>query len=126
MGSVNFYAGGTDPVDGTLLTITLQPGAYAETGDYTVSLSYDEEDTVCDAPDGAFGECITLAVEGTVVRGDVNGDGDLSNADAILVLRQIAELVTLDEAQRLAADVNGDGAVNLLDVLAIIADIVGD
>lgn len=52
--------------------------------------------------------------------GDVNGDGVISQADAILIQRYIIELETLDNYQLIAADVSGDGVVSLEDAIRIL------
>ncbi len=50
-----------------------------------------------------------------IIYGDINGDGRINIADANLVRRCAAKLITLDEKQMTAADVNGDGRVNIAD-----------
>lgn len=55
-----------------------------------------------------------------VTLGDVNGDGSVDNLDAAYVLKYSANIVTFNEAQKIAADVNGDGKVNSLDAAAIL------
>ena len=57
--------------------------------------------------------------------GDLNADGDVNVADAILVLRSIVGLVSLEPYQALIADVNGDGNVNVGDAILILRYIVG-
>ena len=57
--------------------------------------------------------------------GDANRDGDVNVGDAILVLRYIVGLETLDGPGWHAADVNGDNDVNVGDAIAILRWIVG-
>ncbi len=59
-----------------------------------------------------------------IVYGDVNGDEEVNVSDAILVLRHIAALTTLDQAQLEAADVNSDGCVDVADAILILRYIV--
>jgi len=47
--------------------------------------------------------------------GDVNGDGVISMADAVLIQQYGLQLVELDKYQLIAADVDGDGSVTLKD-----------
>ena len=59
----------------------------------------------------------------TLVRGDIDGDGDVTMKDVLLIRKFIAKMTdTLDEA---AADVNGDGSVDMKDVLLIRKFIAG-
>lgn len=49
-------------------------------------------------------------------RGDVNRDGTISTADALLAQRYVGKLVTFDAAQRFLGDMNNDGQINTADV----------
>lgn len=53
------------------------------------------------------------------IYGDVNGGGELTGGDAILMLRHISGLKALEGDALLAADVNRDGFVTLADVIAL-------
>ncbi len=64
------------------------------------------------------------ASSGEPAMGDVNGNGVVTVADAILVLRHIVDMSKLDSEQLKRADVNGDGAVNVGDVVLILRYIV--
>ena len=55
-----------------------------------------------------------------ILLGDINGDGNISAADARLVLRASARLDTLNEWQTLAADVNADGNISASDARRIL------
>lgn len=52
--------------------------------------------------------------------GDVNDNGKIQANDAMLVLRHVAKLVTLDETAQLAADVNGNGKIQANDAMLIL------
>lgn len=52
-------------------------------------------------------------------RGDVNRDGWISTADALLVQKYISKFLTLDAAQKFLGDMNNDGQVSLTDVTMI-------
>lgn len=47
-----------------------------------------------------------------IIKGDVNGDGKISAADARLALQASAKMVTLESPYFLAADINSDGTVS--------------
>ncbi|HCB96542.1 MAG TPA: hypothetical protein DEP65_13820 [Ruminococcus sp.] len=51
--------------------------------------------------------------------GDVNGDGVLTIADATLIQKYLANIVSLDSKQLAAADVNQDGTIDVIDVTKI-------
>ena len=52
--------------------------------------------------------------------GDVDGDGNITSADALLVLRKSVKLETFTDEQITAADVNKDGEINSADALFIL------
>lgn len=56
--------------------------------------------------------------------GDVNQDGDVTAADALLVLQSVVKLTTLTDAQEAAADVNCDGDIAAEDALIILKYVV--
>ena len=60
-----------------------------------------------------------IPIGGTIVYGDVNGDGSVTIDDATLVQKAVAELAELDAKQQKAADVNGDGDVTIDDATLI-------
>lgn len=49
--------------------------------------------------------------------GDVNGDGKINLADALLANKQSVNLITLEEQGFKAADIDGDSAVKLIDAI---------
>lgn len=55
-----------------------------------------------------------------VVKGDVNGDGKVTAADAREALRAVAKIDSLSDKQKQAADVNGDGKVTADDARTIL------
>jgi hypothetical protein len=73
--------------------------------------------------------CIALAMpvfaESEFKYGDVNSTGEVDVADAILVLRHIVGLITLEGDDLHAADVNASGAVDVADAILILRKIVG-
>ena len=57
--------------------------------------------------------------------GDVNEDGHITAVDARLVLQEVAGLVELNTAKRLAADVNGDKQITAVDARIILQHVAG-
>ncbi len=53
------------------------------------------------------------------VKGDVNRDGELNNADLVMIARYLVDLVEFDAKQMEIADFNDDGAVNNKDLVLI-------
>lgn len=52
-------------------------------------------------------------------QGDVNGDGNVSSIDYLIVRKHLIKLTTLEGAELTRADVNNDGKVNSSDYIAI-------
>lgn len=52
--------------------------------------------------------------------GDINTDGKINSADALLVLQSSTGIITLTDTQKLLADVNKDGRINSTDALLIL------
>jgi len=63
----------------------------------------------------------SLTVE---LHGDVNFDGVIDIRDAVLVMKHILAIETLDETQMKAADVNFDGKINVQDVALILQQVL--
>ena len=60
-----------------------------------------------------------------VVYGDVNGDGEVTVADALMVLQHSVGKITLDETVLKNADVDGEEGITVTDALAILQASVG-
>ena len=58
-------------------------------------------------------------------RGDVNGDGRISNLDALMLLQAINDLLNLDAEQFARADLNGDGVLSAAEALRILQYVNG-
>ncbi len=56
----------------------------------------------------------------STVYGDVNGDGAVDTADAVLVLQRAAKLIGDDNLNTVAADVNGDNTIDTADAVLIL------
>lgn len=57
---------------------------------------------------------------------DVNGDDDVTAADARLLLLSLVDLVDMSEGHRISADLNGDGDFDSSDVRALLLGLVQD
>lgn len=62
---------------------------------------------------------LTAEESSSTLKGDVNGDGTVDAADAVLVQRYDAGMVTFSDTQLKAADVNSDGTVDAADAVLI-------
>ena len=61
----------------------------------------------------------------TGIIGDVDLDGDVDVADAILALRYCMHLIDLNDDQLAQGDVNGDGVVSIDDAILILRIAMG-
>ncbi|MBR5949682.1 MAG: FMN-binding protein [Clostridia bacterium] len=57
--------------------------------------------------------------------GDVNADGSVTTADALIAARAALGLIELNEGQLSAADMNGDGSVTVTDAVLILRAALG-
>lgn len=60
-----------------------------------------------------------LAAYDTVIYGDLNGDGRISNVDLVRLTKHILKIETYAGAELAAADVGGDGKVSNKDLVAV-------
>lgn len=58
-------------------------------------------------------------------KGDINHDGSVNAADALLILKAAVGKTQLDAAQAIASDLNADGKINAQDALMILKIAVG-
>ncbi|MBR5134815.1 MAG: hypothetical protein IKV35_04390 [Clostridia bacterium] len=65
-----------------------------------------------------------FSVMAVAMPSDVNGDGELSTADARVLLLSLTGAVTLTEEQRSAADANGDGEITSSDARAMLVTVL--
>lgn len=59
----------------------------------------------------------TVNVAGVILKGDVDGNGEVALKDALMVFQHVNGKITLDDEQLAAADVATNGAVELADAL---------
>ncbi len=120
-----------DPVDvtetGTLFELTLHTAEEVEPGIYPIKVSYSPANTF--TADGLDAD-LTYAKIGFVgdsdlLKGDVNGDGRITNADVVLIARHIIGLEKIAAEREFLADVNNDGATSLADAIYLARYILG-
>ncbi|MCH5278202.1 MAG: dockerin type I repeat-containing protein [Christensenellaceae bacterium] len=63
---------------------------------------------------------LLAAIEVDVIPGDVDGDGSLSTADALMILRSAMQLIVLEGNAFAAADYDGNGSVTVADALVVL------
>ena len=90
------------------------------TQDYTAALGHDYQNGVCTR----CGEADPDYTE-PLAFGDLDGDGDVAAADAVLMARYLVDLVDLTEEQRLAADITHDGDITSADAILLARFLVG-
>ena len=57
--------------------------------------------------------------------GDIDGDGNITSADALKILQSVTNLSQLDDMQSCLADIDGDGIVTSADALRLLQYTVG-
>lgn len=101
-----------------------------DNGLYSIDLSNNYAVSYCGMIGGNFEIMGLYSVSGQVppapaLTGDVNGDGVVDTADALIVLRYSMTIGDLTPAEQEAADVNHDGAVTTDDALLILRYALG-
>ena len=93
-------------------------------GEHTLTWTYHKDGTVNKPGDCFMIDNVSVPeaepTEPTEVLGDVDLDGDVDTADALLALRYSMGLIELTEQQLAQAEVDGDGEVTIVDSLLII------
>ena len=112
------------PDDATVKNLTWvssdeQTATVSRTGIVT-ALSVGETTITATTVDGGYSAEIKIIVTAAAQLGDVNGDGYIDAADALICLRASVGLITLTLEQEAAADVNHDGLVDAGDAILIL------
>ena len=112
------------PDDATVKNLTWvssdeQTATVSRTGIVT-ALSVGETTITATTVDGGYSAEIKIIVTAAAPLGDVNGDGYIDAADALLCLRASVGLITLTPEQEAAADVNHDGLIDAGDAILIL------
>lgn len=112
------------PDDATVKNLTWvssdeQTATVSRTGIVT-ALSVGETTITATTVDGGYSAEIKIIVTAAAQLGDVNGDGYIDAADALLCLRTSVGLITFTPEQEAAADVNHDGLIDAGDAILIL------
>lgn len=89
----------------------------------TLSLVDDKTDKVMDTYKVDI--CVHNKAEKPFIKGDVNGDGNITAVDARMVLQVVAGLKTNDYTMNKVADMNGDGTISAVDARIILQIVAG-
>ena len=68
---------------------------------------------------------VTAVYTANGIMGDVDGDGIVTIADAVAIMRHALDLTHIPEQYLPFADVNGDGTVNLSDAVTVMRMAIG-
>lgn len=117
---VTMTDGGTLDTETGIVSYSMRP----ETVSYTYRTN---------VPAGTPGNAAELSVswkavydgEAPVLSGDMDGDGELTSADVVLLARYLAGAETLTEAQLTAADLNADGVITSADLVLLARKVAG-
>ncbi len=69
---------------------------------------------------GGFKTSVEVIVNGSVMKGDPDGDGEITVADALIALRVAAKLFVPTEDEFATCDIDGDGEITVSDALRIL------
>lgn len=61
----------------------------------------------------------SLTADAATVRGDVNGDGNITMKDASMIIMAVIGNISLTEDQQVSADFDGDGSLSTKDVFLL-------
>ena len=89
----------------------------ASTGTYTFQWRYTKDYSVDSNDDCGYVDNVVYNRAYTL--GDVDFNGTVDSADALMIMRYAMQLSALDPSQLLAADINDDGVVDSLDALML-------
>ena len=101
---------------GTLLSVTFTAKTAGQT---QLRLDSFQLAAVTGTPITAGPHEIVITIEGRLVTGDVNRDGQVSILDMVLVAKQFGETVPANSA----IDVNGDGIISILDLIIVASNL---
>lgn len=91
---------------------------------YFVTFTTDNQPVDWNTPNLASN--VTITTRGAVgLMGDLNGDGSVTAADAVLLAKHLIGLSGLDEAQLAQADLDGDGSITAADAVLLAKKLVG-
>jgi len=104
--------------DGTLLTLQFKVGEKG--GNYSIDMSIEEAETSEEEMPFVTQDANIENIGNEAQMGDVNGDGNINFADAIVLLRFDIGFAELSDYQKSISDVNNDGDVDFADAIKIL------
>lgn len=108
----------------TTVTYTIE-----NSGEYVIGWMYEKNYTGAQYSDKVWVDNIKINANGSTPQpgtvGDVDGDGRVSIADAVLVMRHAMGLAQISPEYLQNADVNGDGSISILDGVSIMRMAMG-
>ena len=128
--TLNWYNGAANTNgDMVYATLTFTVSTFAKAGSHPITITYDEDDLYNINEDNInfaiVNGGVTVPAAQTYQKGDVNMDGDISNADLILVARYVVNLTTFDSEEFKLADMDDSGEIDNADVILVARIIVG-
>ena len=96
-----------------------------ESGSYVFTWSFWRDTAEADGEDCCFVDNILVIEPDSTLPGDANLDGEVTNADAVLIMRHSMGVVELTGQALINADCSGDGIVNTGDALKALRMAVG-
>ena len=139
--NINSFLVAHDAGNGTVQLVYVNAALAPKAGETLFTVSFKVKESVQPGTQGSFSitsqgaystaaqlvtgtdlaKTLTVTVqESTGLLGDVNGDGKVSTADALIVLYAANGLYTLTDQQKTSADVNKDGKVSTADALMLL------
>ena len=120
-----FLGGGViEAGEGKLMTLQLKPKANVPKGTYQVKVKNIKMSTT-QMVDKYAGTGIVSSFEvKDIIRGDVNGDGDVDIADAVCIVNHVVGKPNTNFIDA-AADANSDGDIDIADAVHIVNFVVG-
>ena len=103
-------------MDGSLLKVYREEA----NGTYTDMNAYFADGYMVFTTDHFSKYILTVEESAAALKGDINGDGIVDAADAVLALRFDAGLISLTDEQVKTADVNSDGIADAADAVLIL------
>ena len=89
-----------------------------EDGEYTFTWTFEKDPGASDGLDCAYVDNIDYSGDDIII-GDVDGDGLVTMADAVIAARHAMGIITLSDEAFALADMDGDGFVTMLDAVLI-------